>query len=185
MDSDYRVTSTSHEPVNPMSREDEKKRYDNLIINLRTLPLCNYWERLMIVDETYIVVDRRVGQSVRRWWWGDNRQAVVSFLQRMLDDVTYFVKPCGPQERSLTQEMKERVVQLLPCFRTALTRVKCIYADDSITSFSLENIIDDVETMMKDLKACSDNPQPPTGARALSLGIEARTSRLTGERSTC
>jgi hypothetical protein len=128
-----------------MIRDQDRKRYDALVINLRTLPLCNCWERLMVVDETFIVVDRRLGQSLRRWWYGDNRQMVVAFLGCMVEDVAYFVN--APRER-ITRQMKSRIIQLLPCFRTALTRVKCVYENDTITSFSVENIIDEVDSIM-------------------------------------
>lgn len=132
--------------------ETDRARYHTLIINLRTLPLCNCWERLMIVDDAYIVVDRRFGQSFRRWWHGDNRHTVVSFLQRMVDDITYFLTPVP---RHMTREMKTRIIHLLPCFRTALARVKSVYADDTITSFRLENIIDDIDMLLRSVETPS------------------------------
>ena len=104
----------------------------------------------MIVDDTFLVVDRRLGQSIRRWWWGDNRHAVVSFLQRMVDDVAYFVQSPKP---IITPEMQSRVVHLLPRFKAALTRVKSAYADDTITSFKLDNVIDEVETIIQGLSS--------------------------------
>jgi hypothetical protein len=130
--------------------ENDRARYHTLIINMRTLPLCNSWERLMIVDDMFIVVDRRFGQSLRRWWHGDNRHTVVSFLQRMVSDVSYFLTSGS---RSITREMKDRIVTLIPCFRTALARVKSVYANDTITSFRLENIIDEVDTIQRSVEA--------------------------------
>jgi hypothetical protein len=118
---------------------------DDLTVNLKSVSLVRVFERLVVVDDRFLIVDCRRFQPVIRWITGDSRKETLEFLEKILDRLT---KLLSANETSPRQ--RNELVLLLPGFRGGLDRMKVTYSNDHISVLTLENLCASVDTLLRE-----------------------------------
>lgn len=118
---------------------------DALVVNLKSVSLVRVYERLVVVDDRYVIVDSRRFQSVIRWITGDSRSGTLEFLERIVRQTQEMLR----HPESSTRQ-KNELVLLLPGFRSGLDRLKVTYSDDHITILTLENLCASVDALLRE-----------------------------------
>lgn len=118
---------------------------DDLTVNLKSVSLVRVFERLVVVDDRFLIVDSRRFQSVIRWITGDSRKETLEFLERILDSL---IKSLSANETSPRQ--RNELVLLLPGFRSGLDRMKVTYSNDHISVLTLENLCASVDALLRE-----------------------------------
>jgi hypothetical protein len=120
---------------------------DVLVINMKSIAAGAMYQKYIIVDDRFIIADRRYLQSVLRYLTGDNREALVEFLQKMVQDITYYMR-----RAELNDDQRIKLMQILPSFRAGLSKLRITYSFSSeVIVYSLENITDQVDLLIRDI----------------------------------
>lgn len=124
-----------------------RQRYEQLLMNMRSVGMARSNEKYVIVDNALLVPDHRPMQGLLRWISGDNRQVVVRFLQATVDEMTLLLQ--DPPLEGMTEEARYRLTQHLAGFAAGLGRIRMTYRDDAVVQLRLENLVDQVETFCR------------------------------------
>lgn len=121
-----------------------KERYKRLVINIKSVAMAKPYEKHIIVDNAYIVADERYFPFLMRWYTGDNRHNVVEFLRLLTEEIHQFLD----KDSSCSPDMRVKIIQLLPSYRSGLDFIKITYSTDRIMHLTIESMIDQVDELL-------------------------------------
>jgi len=124
----------------------DKSSYEELLINLKSLSRVQVGDKLCATDQgRFFVKDTRVLQFLVRWVMGDNRAKMVEMLKNLYTSLnTALFAP----ESTYSKTEKLKLVHLVPSVIFGIENMKSTYQGDKITQFSLENIVDDFQSIL-------------------------------------
>ena len=67
--------------------EEKKKEIENILTNLRVIGSLNKYEKLVFKNTLELDVDKRYMQSIRRYFSGDSRDAILNFLSKLFSSI--------------------------------------------------------------------------------------------------
>ena len=67
--------------------EEKKKEIENILTNLRVIGSLNKYEKLVFKNTWELDVDKRYMQSIRRYFSGDSRDAILNFLSKLFSSI--------------------------------------------------------------------------------------------------
>jgi hypothetical protein len=136
--------------------------YEDVQVNLRVLADLKEGEKLMIGFNKFLMVDQRIGQSVRRWLSSDSRMRTIDFIEHVINEANRICKSivCSIEGGFGIKENMEklnRFQQLLTQSLIGLGRHTTTYSDDKLSRARIETIQDKVRTFCDlDLKKAID-----------------------------
>lgn len=137
--------------------------YMDVQINLRLLADVKEGEKLMVLDETYITVDQRYGQLVRRYWSCDSRERTLRFINHLINAAKRYCKEAVDKvkKRENKQDNLEKLINiqsLLKSSMTGLSRMATTYAQDKKNSATIETYKSNITVFCdQDLKRAIDD----------------------------
>ena len=127
-----------------MEDDDDKKKLNLLLVNLKSISRVQPYDKLQIVDNMYIIIDERFLQFIQRWLNGDNRKHVLTFIENLIIQSQDFIL-----NDKLVKDDRMKLIRILSGFIIGLENLKFTYQDDQITIFILENFIDDIQKLIE------------------------------------
>ena len=67
--------------------EEKKKEIENILTNLQVIGSLNKHEKLIFKNTWELDVDKRYMQSIRRYFSGDSRDAILNFLSKLFSSI--------------------------------------------------------------------------------------------------
>jgi hypothetical protein len=67
--------------------EEKKKEIENILTNLQVIGSLNKYEKLVFKNTWELDVDKRYMQSIRRYFSGDSRDAILNFLSKLFSSI--------------------------------------------------------------------------------------------------
>lgn len=67
--------------------EEKKKEIESILTNLQVIGSLNKYEKLIFKNTWELDVDKRYLQSVRRYFSGDSREAILNFLCKLFTSI--------------------------------------------------------------------------------------------------
>ena len=67
--------------------EEKKKDIESILTNLQVIGSLNKYEKLIFKNTWELDVDKRYLQSVRRYFSGDSREAILNFLSKLFTSI--------------------------------------------------------------------------------------------------
>lgn len=123
-----------------------KNKYETIVINLKSVAMTKPHEKHVIVEDgNFIVTDERYFPFFMRWYTGDGRNPVILFLKKLTQDVAVLLK-----DQECSSEMRQKVIQLLPAFKTGLDCIKITYSLDRVIHLTVESLVDQVDDLIRE-----------------------------------
>lgn len=123
----------------------EPPSYDRLMVNMKNIANAGPSTKYLVSDDGFIVPDRRYCQSLLRYICGDSRHQLLDFLRVLVNELADFLQK-QPQD-----DHRVKLLQTLPAFRAGLAMLRVTYAQDPVCLYSLDNLLDRVDVMMREV----------------------------------
>jgi hypothetical protein len=126
--------------------EEKKKEIEIILTNLQVIGSINKYEKLICKNSWELDVDKRYLQSVRRFFSGDSREAILNFLSKLfssIDSEVHFLLTSYKSSKS--ESLHEYVTNTLHDFyintlnaKKGISNLIETYSDDIAVKSKLE-----------------------------------------------
>lgn len=130
------------------------------MVNMKNIAHAGPFTKYLVSDDGFVVPDRRYCQGIFRYICGDSRHQLLEFLRALVPEVAEFLaqKPpddtegnCASRQRRLCEDQRIKLLQTLPAFRAGLAMLRVTYAQDPVCLYSLDNLIDQTDVMLREV----------------------------------
>lgn len=120
---------------------------DDLVINLKVIASTQVNEKLCVTPcNKYLVRDERRFQFLLRYFSGDSRLRVITFIEKLLNTLEEKLE-CLDETNEIWRY--DRLIESLNQVLLGLENLKATYRDDRIVLFRFENVIDKLQHLLK------------------------------------